>query len=221
MAAFLGTRVEVGLRRRRGPARTLPLWIPAPYRSTGQALRRDDACGGGQDCRETGTPPRRAPALDTGFRRYDGGGVGVGECCWCRRGTGPAVAGRAFRERPLRRGWRVGSAGRLAVGGGAAPRGVRCPLREPQDRLRFPSVRTASLAPPRACGFLPSRNDACGRPFDRLRADGVPGPAPLDTGFRRYDDGGVGPSTGSGRTGFPAPHGPSRHRPSGFLPPQE
>ena len=195
MAAFLGTRVEVGLRRRRGPARTLPLWIPAPYRSTGQALRRDDACGGGQDCRETGTPPRRAPALDTGFRRYDGGGVGVGECCLCRRGTGPAVAGGAFRERPLRRGWRVGSAGRLVMGcGGAAPaphRGGCGPPFTPFESLRagfnFPlgerTPRTRT-APPLWVSACAGMTRVMGRafdgrrgPFDRLRANGLPGSA--------------------------------------------
>ena len=62
--------------------------------------------------------PRRAP-LDTGFRRYDDEGVRGGGGCWWRWGEGPAAAGRAVREPPLRRG--VGD----AMGGwGAAGVGV-------------------------------------------------------------------------------------------------
>ena len=48
-----------------------------------------------------GDAPRRAPALGSRFRENDDRGMGVGECCWCRAG-GPALAGRAIRESPLR-----------------------------------------------------------------------------------------------------------------------
>ena len=50
--------------RGKGYPATLPLWVPAFAGTT---------MGGGLERRLTETPPRRAPALDTGFRRYDRG----------------------------------------------------------------------------------------------------------------------------------------------------
>ena len=80
-------------------------------------------------------------------------------------GGGPAVAGRAFRERPLRLGWWVRSAGRSAVGDGEAaslPRGGCGPHVHPSISLRA----NGRPAPPLS-------------PFDRLRANGLLGPAPV------------------------------------------
>ena len=100
-----------------------------------------------------GAPPG-AP-LDTGFRRYDDGGVRVSRCCWCGAG-GPALAGRAIREAPLRR------------GGGAHEGGV-----------------PACAGVTRAVG-----RRGCDGAFPTWDGD-APRRAPLDTGFRRYDGGGV------------------------------
>ena len=71
-------------------------------------IRRCDGAGGG------GAPPL-AP-LDTGFRRYDGGDVRANKCCWLWRGEGPAAAGRALREAPLRRDVASGMRRGLVVG---------------------------------------------------------------------------------------------------------
>ena len=56
--------------------------------------------GGGGASRE-GRPRAAAPALGSRESGNDGGGGRAGEGCWCRRG-GPALAGRAVREPPLR-----------------------------------------------------------------------------------------------------------------------
>ena len=46
--------------------------------------------------------PRPAPPLDTGFRRYDDEGGGPASAAGWGKGEGPAAAGRALREAPLR-----------------------------------------------------------------------------------------------------------------------
>ena len=112
-----------------------PLWIPAFAGMTMEV---------GLERRLTETPPRRAPALDTGFRRYDGGGVRAGGRCWWwgsrSGGTGDS------RIAPTTVWGGVGVATEFWDGG----------------------------YPPGAClGKGLHRNDACGRPFDRLRANGI------------------------------------------------
>ena len=83
-------------------------------------------------------------------------------------GGGPAVAGRAFRERPLRLGWWVGSLGRSVVGGGGAGPSPRRPVgaAAPLFTLRFPSGRTDATAPHRSL-------------IEGLCANGLPCPAPV------------------------------------------
>ena len=98
---------------------------------------------GSRRCVEGGDAPLRAP-LDTGFRRYDDGGLGVGEGWWLW-GEGPALAGRAIRESPLRRGLGVSRMRRGFVVGVPRPSGFlpsqecrarKAPFECPQDRLR-------------------------------------------------------------------------------------
>ena len=115
---------------------------------------------------ERGTAPRGGPALGSRESGNDGGGGGAGEGCWCRRGS-PALAGRAVREPPLLRcalgarrfGWRRGRfppARERRWGGGWATAG------EGDGPARRPCP-----------GFPLSRERREGRPFDRLRANGV------------------------------------------------
>ena len=74
------------------------LWSPAPYRSTGQARRRNDAWGVGRIVERRGRPsPRPCPGFPLSRERR--WGVGVGGCCWCRRGAGPLL-----RDGPLAKG---------------------------------------------------------------------------------------------------------------------
>ena len=80
-------------------------------------------CGGTGDSRSAptvgwGGVPRPAHLWIPAFAGTTMAGVRVSECCWCRAG-GPALAGRALREAPLRRGVGVGSA--KGVGDGGAP----------------------------------------------------------------------------------------------------
>ena len=61
--------------------------------------------------------PRHAP-LDTGFRRYDGGGVRAGER-WSWRRRVPLRRDGRFANRPYDGVWGVGNA--TGVGSGGAP----------------------------------------------------------------------------------------------------
>ena len=84
------------------PCPTRPLWIPAFA-----GMTRVGVCGVFERWRRPS--PRPCPGFPLSReRRWGCGGTasadGVG-------GGGPAVAGRAFRERPLRLGWWVGSVG--------------------------------------------------------------------------------------------------------------
>ena len=180
--------VCAGMARARGPStgsgRTEFAWS-AP--TAGWGSRRCDGAGGGG-------APRLAP-LDTGFRRYDDGDVRANKCCWWRRGESPAAAGRALRGAPLRCVGGVGDA--TGVGGGDAP--PLAPLDTGFRRYDDGDVRVGKCwwlwrgegpaAAGRALRETPLRR--CGGVGD---ADGVGGGdapplAPLDTGFRRYDDG--------------------------------
>ena len=109
---------------------------------------------------------------------------GTGEGCWCRRGS-PALAGRAVRDPPLRRG--VGGA-EVRVAEGEVPAfagttvGVRGGVKAGSPILALPQASggtdlgsAGAVEEKPACrGFLQLRgNDGRGRPFDRLRANGV------------------------------------------------
>ena len=130
--------------------------------------------------------------LDTGFRRYDDGGVyGVSERLLVAEWEVPAAAGRAVREPPLRCVWGVGDA--TGVGGGGGP-----PLWIPAFAgttmvgcSGSASAVGGGMGSSRCCGTGGSRTDPTVRLGSR-RCDGGWWwwPAPLDTGFRRYDDGG-------------------------------
>ena len=184
--------------------RAAPLWIPAfagmtraedPLRvPSGQASTgsgRTDlggapsvGSGGGMG---DGDAPRRAP-LDTGFRRYDGGGGGAGECCWCRAGFPLSRDGR-FANRPYGVGVGVGSAkgvgdggappmplwipafagmtqrGRVmgAVGGGTLRQAERTREFAYGLGLAFGDPRQSVVGAPRPSGFLPSQECREGR----------------------------------------------------------
>ena len=114
-----------------------------------------------------GCPARGAP-LDTGFRRYDGGGVwgvGCGGGCWWWWGEGPAAAGRAVREPPLR-----------GLGSRGCDRGLDgVPRQAPVPSFDFPRNQQAR---PTSLGYCLRRNDVgwwrnAGRPR-RLRAAPLP-----------------------------------------------
>ena len=167
-------------------------------------LRRNDACrrpfdrlranglggrtyDGEWGMRWGGDAPRPAPRpWVPAFAGNDGGGV--------RAGVGPAAAGRALREAPLRWGG-VGSAGQSAVGCGGGEEGVpppaphpagpaapRSPFDFPQgERPPWPR-RTLSVWVHAFAGM--TRVGECGKdegcrwrraPFDRLRANGLGG----------------------------------------------
>ena len=120
----------------------------APSTGSGRTDLESGPATGSWGCDGGGDAPRRAP-LDTGFRRYDDGGVRAGKCWWC---------------------W----------GGG--------PLRVPSGQASTGSGRTDLGSGP-ATG-----SRGCDGGGDAPRR------APLDTGFRRYDGGGVrGLSCGGGR----------------------
>ena len=106
--------------------------------------------------------------LDTGFRRYDGGGVwgvGCGGGCWWRWGEGPAAVGRAVREPPLR-----------GLGSRGSDWGLDgMPRQAPVPSFDFPRNQQAR---PASLGYCLRRNDVgwwrnAGRPR-RLRAAPLP-----------------------------------------------
>ena len=68
-----------------------PLWIPAFAGMTTEV---------GLERRLTETPPRRAPALDTGFRRYDGGGCDSRNGRLVVAGEVPLLRDGRFAKRP-------------------------------------------------------------------------------------------------------------------------
>ena len=80
--------------------------------------------------------------LDTGFRRYDDGGVRVGKCCWRRNGKFPLLRDGRFANRPY------GAFGELVMRQGfvRVPRPVPVP---PSISLRANGHRPS--------GFLPSQ----------------------------------------------------------------
>ena len=202
--AFAGTTMGVC-----GSASAGGLGVGGPLRQdfTGRTDSGSAPATGSWGCDGGGDAPRRAP-LDTGFRRYDDGGVRVGKCWRCWGGGGgpssalrtrfdrlranglgvraldgewgmrwgrrrPAPRPSGYRLSPVRRwGWvRVGKCWRCW--------GAGAPFECPQDRLRqAQGERSRGAALRRGVG------DAMGDGDD-------PRPAPLDTGFRRYDDGDV------------------------------
>ncbi len=146
-------------------------------------------------------------------------------------GGGPAVAGRAFRERPLRRGWRLEArvslpwvVGRPRAASVAPFESLRTVFDFPQcerpppplwirafggmTRVGDPSTgsgRTGAPPSPAFAGAGSNLPQSRGKGFLRRPLQGpstgsgrTVAPAPhgtapaLDTGFRRYDDGGVG-----------------------------
>ena len=90
--------------------------VGLPVRRDGRFAKRP--YGGGSGARGGWGVPRPAHLWIPAFAGTTMAGVRVSECCWCRAG-GPALAGRALREAPLRRGVGVGSA--KGVGDGGAP----------------------------------------------------------------------------------------------------
>ena len=261
--------------------------------AAGRAVREPPLRGlgsGGSDGGLGGDAPPGAP-LDTGFRRYDDGGVRsgggvlvVGGCDGGRRRPAPAPLpwipafagttmggcgvwrGLLVRGGPSTGSGRTDSGSARAMGsGGCDGEDGDAPCRAPLGScLRRNDARggvregqwggvwvgegcwwrwgESPAAAGRAVREPPLRGLGS-RGSDWGLGGGAPPGAPLDTGFRRYDDGGVwgcgggcwwrwGPSTGSGRTDLgsaramgsggcdegrrrPAP------RPSGFLPSQE
>ena len=155
--------------------------------TAGWGSRRCDGAGGGG-------APRLAP-LDTGFRRYDDGDVRANKCCWWRRGEGPAAAGRALREAPLRCVGGVGDA--TGVGGGDAP--PLAPLDTGFRRYDDGDGRVGQCwwlwrgegpaAAGRALRETPLRRVGGVGDVTGVGGGDAPPLAPLDTGFRRYDDG--------------------------------
>ena len=155
---------------------------------------------------------RPAP-LDTGFRRYDGGEV---RRPWALvRGGGSCLRGKTLRqaqgERFPKRAYRVWESGMRMVGGGGVPSPSPVWVRAFAGMTRAGGPWTGSgraelrIAP--TTGGLGARVSqswaVVGRPpalaprvlrppfppSISLRANGLPGPAPLDTGFRRYGGG--------------------------------
>ena len=114
---------EWGVRWGTETPRAAPLWIPAfagMTRAEGPSTGSGRTDLGGAPSVGSGgamgdeDAPRRAP-LDTGFRRYDGGGGGAGECCWCRAGVPLSRDGR-FANRPYGVGWESGAQRGLVMG---------------------------------------------------------------------------------------------------------
>ena len=134
----------------------------------------------------------------------------------------PRPCPSGYRLSPVRR-WRVcGSANAAGVGRGSRSGGT--------GDSRIAPTTGCDARGRGSCGSAARERRAGEAPFDRLRANGfgkracggeegmrwgtetAPHRAPLDTGFRRYDGGGVrgrrgllvagGPSTSSGRNGF-------------------
>ena len=119
-------------------------------------LRRNDSCGGVRGLREMETPLAAPLPWVPAFARTTMGVCGLASADGVG-GGGPAVAGRAFRERPLRLGW-----------WGKSPGGGTFPLRAVVGR--GPSGR----APPRG---RPPRSPFALRanvPARSLLANGVP-----------------------------------------------
>ena len=185
-------------------------------RTRGAGLRR-----GVGDAMGDGDALCRAP-LDTGFRRYDDEGVRVGKCwrCWgagapfecpqdrlrqaqgernreaaLRRGVGDAMGEETPRPAPL---WIPAFAGTTVGVGARVGKCWRCwgggppssALRTGFDRLRANELGVRALR--RGVGDAMGDGDA-------------PRRAPLDTGFRRYDDGGVCGSASAGGVGVRGP----------------
>ena len=196
---FAGTTMGVC-----GSASAGGVGVGAPSTGSGRTDLGSGPSTGSGGCDGGGDAPRRAP-LDTGFRRYDDGGLRVGKCwrCWgagapfecpqdrlrqaqgertwgagLRRGMGDAMGEETPRAAPL---WIPAFAGTtMGVCGSASAGGVgvRGP---PSSALRtgFDRLRGNGLGE-RACdGELGMRGGG-----------DAPRRAPLDTGFRRYDDGG-------------------------------
>ena len=184
-------------------------WWGAPFecpqdrlrQAQGERTREAPLRRGVGEAMGEGDAPPRAP-LDSCLRRNDArGGVRAGGGCWWCRGESPAAAGRALREAPLRCVGGVGDA--TGVGGGGAPPGVRAPFDFPEGERTPPHLCIhvcAGMARARGPSTGSGRTEFARRAHygvwgsrrcDGAGGGGAPPLAPLDTGFRRYDDGDV------------------------------
>ena len=138
--------------RGKGYPATPPLWVPAFAGMTPGEWER----------LETETPLCRAPALDTGFRRYDGGGCDSRNGRLVVAGEVPLLRGGPLREPQGERNreWRL--------------RGLVMGVRRPVTPLWIPAFAGMTME----VGL------------ERRLTETPPRRAPaLDTGFRRYDGG--------------------------------